>query len=107
MDRCEMAIIVIFDLPDGGQKECHAEAGQTLLQVAQDNGIELEGACEGTLACATCHVVVDPAWYGKLPPPSGDEIAMLVLAEGRARTSRLSCQIKLTGALGGLTARLP
>jgi ferredoxin len=101
-----MTIKIIFTLPDGQRRECSAEARQTLLQVAQDNGIELEGACEGMLACATCHVVIDPAWYGKLPPPSGDENAMLVLAEGRARTSRLSCQIKLTEDTDGLEARL-
>ena len=97
-----MTIKVFFDLPSGERRECVAEVGQSLLKVAQDNGIDLEGACEGSLACATCHVVVAPDWYGKLPPPSRDELEMLDLATGRTRTSRLSCQIKLIGALDGL-----
>src|SRR5208282_5171310 len=97
-----MTISVFFNLLRGERRECLAEPGQTLLKLAQDNGFDLEGTCEGSLACATCHVIVDPAWYGKLPPPSSDEMDMLDLAVGRARTSRLSCQIKLTEAMDGL-----
>ncbi len=97
---------VVFTLHGGGHRECIAMSGQTLLKLAQDNGFDLEGACEGSLACATCHVVVDPVWYAKLPSPSSDELAMLDLARGRARTSRLSCQIRLTEELDGLTVRM-
>jgi 2Fe-2S ferredoxin len=98
---------VFFDLPGGKRLTCEAEAGQSLLKLAQDNGIDLEGTCESSLACATCHVVIDPAWYGKLPAPIADELDMLDLATNRARTSRLSCQITLTGALDGLVVRVP
>ena len=101
-----MSIKVFFVLPDGKQRECHAEAGQSLLKLAQDSGFDLEGACEASLACATCHVVIDPEWYGQLPTPTQDESDMLDLAVGLSRTSRLSCQIKLTQALDGLTVRL-
>jgi 2Fe-2S ferredoxin len=97
---------VVFNLPKGESRIYEGEAGQSLLKLAQDNGIDLEGTCEASLACATCHVVIDPSWYGKLPAPKGDEMDMLDLAMGRARTSRLSCQIKLTEALDGLVVRV-
>ena len=101
-----MSIEIIFIRPSGERLVCAAETGLSLLKVAQDNGIDLEGACEASLACATCHVVIDPVWYGKLPPPSSDEQDMLDLAKGRKRTSRLSCQIKLTEAMDGLVVRV-
>lgn len=101
-----MKIKVYFDLPNGKRLECTAKEGESLLKVAQENGVDLEGACEASLACATCHVVVAPEWYDKLSPPIQDELDMLDLATGRARTSRLSCQIKLTEKLNGLVVRL-
>jgi 2Fe-2S ferredoxin len=101
-----MTVKIVFILPSGERRECVAETGQTLLKLAQDNGFDLEGTCEGGLACATCHVVIDPLWYGKLPPPSQDELDMLDLAPKRARTSRLSCQIKLTEVLDGLLVKV-
>jgi 2Fe-2S ferredoxin len=92
----------------GRERVIEAEAGQSLLQIAKQYGIdEIEGACGGSLACATCHVIVDPAWYGKLPPPAPDETDMLDLASGLTKTSRLGCQIKLTEALNGLKVKLP
>ena len=101
-----MTIKVTFVTADGQHRAYSAEIGQTLLKLAQDNGYDLEGTCEGSLACATCHVVIDPVWYGKLPEPSSDESDMLDLAPHRTRTSRLSCQIKLTEALDGLVVRV-
>src|SRR5882672_10294949 len=102
-----MTIRVNFILPDGATRSCAAAKGQALLNLAQANGFDLEGSCEGTLACATCHVVVDVAWYAKLPKPTKEEIEMLDLAKGRSRTSRLSCQIMLDDSLDGLTLRVP
>ena len=64
-------------------------------------------ACGGVCACSTCHVIVAPEWFGKLPSASGDEEDMLDLAAGVARTSRLSCQILLTDELDGLEVRIP
>ena len=100
--------LVTFIFPNGNRRELNAEIGQTLLDVARANGIdEIEGACGGAMACSTCHVIVDPVWYGKLPPPAVDETDMLDLAPGLTRTSRLGCQIRLTEALNGLTVKLP
>lgn len=59
------------------------------------------------MACSTCHVIVSPDWFGKLPEASADEEDMLDLAAGVARTSRLSCQIILTDALEGMEVRIP
>ena len=67
----------------------------------------LEGTCEGAMACSTCHVIIDPADYDKLPPPSEPEEDMLDFAAGVTRTSRLSCQIELTEDLESLTVRMP
>lgn len=95
---------------DGYKQErvFEAETGQTLLDVAKKNDIdEIEGACGGAMACATCHVIVDPEWYGKLPPPVTDEVDMLDLASGLTKTSRLGCQIRLTDVLDGLKVKLP
>lgn len=96
-----------FILPGGARKEVETKTGDTILTVAQRHGLPIEGACEGSMACSTCHVIVDPAMYGKLPPASEDEEDMLDLAFGLTRTSRLGCQIVLTEALDGLTVALP
>jgi ferredoxin len=74
---------------------------------AHKHNIDIEGACEGSLACSTCHVIVAPEWYKKLPPPSEDEQDMLDLAFGLTKTSRLGCQIVITKDLDGLVVSLP
>ena len=79
----------------------------TILEVAQNNGIEIEGACEGSLACSTCHIIVDKDWYNKLDEPNWDEEDMLDLATGLTVTSRLGCQIVLSEKLDGLIVSLP
>jgi len=93
--------------PDGTRHEVEAPAGLSLLEIAHHNGIGIEGACEGSLACSTCHVIVDPQWYGVLPAPDEDEEDMLDLAFGLTPTSRLGCQIVMTEELDGLTVSLP
>ena len=93
---------VTFVERNGNSREIDARAGQTLLEIAWDNGLDVEGACEGSMACATCHVIVDPAWFDRLPDPSEDEEDMLDLAYDIRKTSRLGCQITLTDALDGL-----
>jgi 2Fe-2S ferredoxin len=98
---------IIFVEADGTRKEVDAAEGSTILEVAHRNDIDIEGACEGVMACSTCHVIVEPEWHGKLPPPEEDEEDMLDLAVGLTRTSRLGCQITLTEALDGLTVHLP
>lgn len=98
---------VIFLEKNGGRKEIATNSKTTLLHIAQANGIEMEGACEGSMACSTCHVIVADEWYGKLPEPSEAEADMLDLTYGVSRTSRLACQIVVTDELDGLTVRLP
>jgi 2Fe-2S ferredoxin len=98
---------VIFIERDGNQRELDAPADTTLLRVAQSAGLDMEGACEGSMACSTCHVIVDDAWHGRLPPASVAEEDMLDLTYGVTRTSRLACQIALAPELDGLTVRLP
>jgi 2Fe-2S ferredoxin len=78
-----------------------------VLEIAHRNGIDLEGACEGSLACSTCHVIIDAEWYDLLKEASEDEEDMLDLAFGLTRTSRLGCQIIITEELDGLTVSLP
>ncbi len=92
---------------DGTLREVDAPLGLSVLEIAHRHGIDLEGACEGSLACATCHVVVDPAWSAKLQAPTEDEEDMLDLAFALEKTSRLGCQIVMTEALDGLVVRLP
>lgn len=75
--------------------------------MARRNAIDIEGACGGAMACATCHVHVDEAWFARLEPPSPEEEDMLDLAESLAATSRLGCQIRMTEALDGLVVRVP
>lgn len=98
---------VNFKLADGNTKEVEAPNGISLLEVAHKNDIDLEGACEGSLACSTCHVVVEQKFFDQLDEPSEDEEDMLDLAFGLTHTSRLGCQIIMSDELDGLTVSLP
>ncbi len=98
---------VRFVARDGTIHTVVAVPGDRLLDAAQADGQPLEGTCEGQLACATCHVIVDPDDFARLPPASEDEEDMLDLAPGATRTSRLACQIRLDEALDGLTVQIP
>lgn len=92
---------------DGTRREVDAPLGLSVLEIAHKHGFDLEGACEGSLACSTCHVIVEADWYDVLPDASEDEEDMLDLAFGLTKTSRLGCQIIMTEELDGLTVRLP
>ena len=81
--------------------------GLSVLEIAHRNDIDLEGACEGSLACSTCHVIVDDAYFDGIPEPTEDEEDMLDLAFGLTHTSRLGCQILITEQLDGLVVSLP
>ena len=87
--------------------EASAKPGTRLLDLAQANDQPLEGTCEGAMACSTCHVIVAPADFPRLPPASADEEDMLDFAYGVGRTSRLACQIWLTADLETLEVRMP
>ncbi len=100
--------LVRFLRADGTlDKEVSAAAGQRLLDVAWAAREPLEGACEGVMACSTCHVIVDKEDFERLPPASEEEEDLLDLASHTARTSRLACQIILTEEMERLTVRIP
>jgi len=92
---------------DGTRKEVDAPVGLSVLEIAHRNDVDIEGACEGSLACSTCHVIVEPEWYEILKNASEDEEDMLDLAFGLTKTSRLGCQIVITEEFDGLVVRLP
>ena len=92
---------------NGEVTEAEGEAGTPLLDVAQAAGMPLEGTCEGQMACSTCHVIIAPEWFDKLPAAVEEEEDMLDLATGVTRTSRLACQIVLSERLDGLKVRIP
>ncbi len=92
---------------DGTKKEVEIAEGLTVLEAARKYNIDLEGACEGSLACSTCHVVVDPEFYDQLPDATEDEEDMLDLAFGLTKTSRLGCQICMKPEIDGLVVTLP
>ncbi len=92
---------------DGSRREVEAPLGLSVLEIAHKHGVDIEGACEGSLACSTCHVIVDPEWYELLKNATEDEEDMLDLAFGLTQTSRLGCQIIMSEELDGLTVVLP
>ena len=96
-----------FILQDGTRREVEAPIGLSVLEIAHRNKIDLAGACEGSLACSTRHVVGAPDDFERLKDPTEDEEDMLDLAWGLTETSRLGCQIIITDELDGLTVKLP
>lgn len=97
-----------FVSPDGASsREVDAPLGLSVLEIAHRNDIDLEGACEGSLACSTCHIIVDSEWFEQLDMPSEEEEDMLDLAFDLTRTSRLGCQILMSEELDGLIVKLP
>lgn len=98
---------VHFTTARGDAVSAEAQPGDNLLRVAQAAGMALEGTCEGQMACSTCHVIVAPEWFDRLPEASEEEEDMLDLAAGVRRTSRLSCQIVLAEEFDGLAVTIP
>lgn len=99
---------IVFIQPDGIRQEVQAAAGKSVMDAAVRNNVPgIDAECGGSCSCATCHVVVDDAWIGRLPPKSRDEDATLDYAVGVLPNSRLSCQIVVSDALDGLVLRLP
>lgn len=100
--------LVTFISPNGKQEwKIDAPVDQSLMEIARANGIDMEGACEGIMACSTCHVLVEPEFISLLPAPHEDELDMLDLTAGLKRNSRLGCQIRMTEKLSGLRVHLP
>lgn len=98
---------VNFILPSGEVTQVEAPDGLSILEVARQNDIAIEGACEGSLACSTCHVIVEQDFFDILEEPSEDEEDMLDLAFGLTPTSRLGCQIRVSEEIDGITVRVP
>uniref|UniRef100_A0A0E0Q396 2Fe-2S ferredoxin-type domain-containing protein n=1 Tax=Oryza rufipogon TaxID=4529 RepID=A0A0E0Q396_ORYRU len=101
-------ISVTFVNKDGTEQTISVPVGMSILEAAHENDIELEGACEGSLACSTCHVIVmDVNYYNKLEDPTDEENDMLDLAFGLTETSRLGCQVIAKPELDGMRLALP
>merc|ERR1712046_67966 len=100
-------MVTVTFIEDGEEIECMAKEGTSLLDVAWDNDIQLEGACEATLCCSTCHVYLEDEFFDKVPEPDEEELDMLDLAAGLQDNSRLGCQVELTAALEGMRVTVP
>ncbi len=98
---------LIFLDPNKNEIIIQAENGLSVMEVARDNGVGIEGTCGGSISCCTCHVVIDPDWFSVVGKPNPDEEDMLDLAMGLQPTSRLSCQIEITNELDGLRMIIP
>lgn len=94
-------------ITEDGEKEVDAPYGLSVMEIAHKHMIDIEGACGGSLACATCHVIVDADWFDKLGDIEEDEEDMLDLAFNLKSTSRLGCQIIMSDELDGLKVYLP
>jgi len=104
----EETISVTFVDKDGEEQHIKVPIGMSMLEAAHENDIELEGACEGSLACSTCHVIVmDMEYYNKLEDPADEENDMLDLAFGLTETSRLGCQVIAKPELDGIRLAIP
>lgn len=93
-----------------GEIETTGELGDSLLDVVVNNDIPLDGfgACEGTVACCTCHVILEPTHFDRLSKPSEDELDMLDLAPALDDYSRLGCQVIMSKAdKPGITVVVP
>mgnify|MGYP001226032059 FL=1 len=99
--------LLVFKSSDGNRQMVEAAVGSTVMASAQKSGVKIEGACEGSMLCSTCHVIVDKEWLARLEPASDEEADLLDLAVGLTPTSRLGCQIVITEALNGLEVTLP
>ncbi len=98
-----------WKLADDREITLDVAEGQSLMEAATQRGVPgIIGECGGSMSCATCHVVVDPAWAERAGTPSTFEDDMLDITEaGRQPTSRLSCQLKMSAALDGIVLQVP
>ena len=98
---------ITFVQENGNEKVIDAENGLSLMEVARDNDLEIEGTCGGSISCCTCHVIIDEKWFPIVGGPNPDEEDMLDLAVGLQKTSRLGCQIEVSEELEGLRVLIP
>ena len=101
-------VVVMFEMMSSGEQiEVTGRVGETLLRAAQHNGVELEGACECSVACSTCHVVLEPEHWDGVEEASEEEDDMLDMAFGLTDTSRLGCQVLLRAEDEGRVIKVP
>lgn len=98
---------IVFRLPDGREQSVEVPLGHSVLDAARQADIAIEGACGGSMACATCHVIVEAMQFDALEPASDEEEDMLDLAESLSATSRLGCQLKASGDPEPLVVNVP
>ncbi len=97
----------IFFIDKGKMKEIIVNENKTILEIARKENLEIEGSCEGSMACSTCHIIVDNEWYSKLKPPCINEREMLELLPNYQKNSRLGCQVTITNYLDGFIYKIP
>lgn len=103
-----MSYKVTFVQADGTRTDVAATDGQNLMNLAVANNVPgILGECGGACACGTCHCYVEAGWVAKLPAPDENEASMIEFVVDPNETSRLSCQLKMTAELDGLTVHLP
>jgi len=107
VDRTAPKVSVTFVKRNGEAAKVVGHQGQDILSLAHEHHIDLEGACEGSVACSTCHVILDAKTFSGLSSPSEDEEDMLDMAYGLTPTSRLGCQVKLDVSMEGAVITLP
>ncbi|NXL86643.1 ADX protein, partial [Alectura lathami] len=102
-------VTVHFINRDGERLTTTAKEGESLLEVVVNQNLAIEGfgACEGTLACSTCHLIFEKDTFQKLDAISDEEMDMLDLAYGLTETSRLGCQVRVKKWMDGLTVQIP
>ena len=100
-------IKVNFVSASGEITTCEGEAGESVMEVAVNNGIPgILAECGGGCACGTCCVFVSEDWADRTGTAAELERAMLEDQGIEVSSARLSCQIALSAALDGLTVRL-
>lgn len=97
---------VIFKFKNSCKKFLVKE-GLSILEIARIENLDIEGSCEGSLACSTCHVLIEEKWIEKLSPANEEEKEMLGLLPDTKKNSRLACQIKINKNLNGITITIP
>ena len=99
---------LIVHTQEGEIERIEGDDGDSLMETLVDNDVEgIDAICGGSLSCATCHVIIDDSWYGKVGGPGETEAALLEGIGERRPTSRLSCQIKLSDALDNIELTVP
>ena len=83
------------------------DKNKTILDLSRKESLAIEGSCNGSMACSTCHIIIHKDWIGKLPAPCVDEKEMLSLLPNYNKNSRLGCQVVITDKLDGLQFSIP